>query len=81
MYNLYLWGKVLADYTYGCAVAIARSEEEAIEIITEEAELSEYAAEQLRFTRHPIDPSITEPNPPRVIDLDRPFAFAMWGGG
>jgi hypothetical protein len=81
--RLYIWDRVLRDYSFGLAFAIANSEEEARRVILascEDYQQSELE-DNLTCLRHPLDRHRTEPNRPRVIELDQPFGMAVSGGG
>ena len=81
--RLYIWDKVLRDYDYGVAFAIANSAQEARQVILDSCEdwAREGLESDLQWINHPFGWAKAEPNPPRVIELDQPFGLAHHGGG
>ncbi len=66
--RLYVWEGVLTDYTDGVMVAVAPSVAEARKVLR---------------AQHP-DSSMVEMDSaqePTEIDLSKPWALAVWGGG
>ena len=69
--KLYLWEKVLCDYTCGVIFAIATSLEDARRVARETYKNTYWEAE--------MESDILEPS--RIIELDSEFGFCLWGGG
>ena len=73
--KLYLWRRVLSDYTDGCAFAIAESVEAALKQLRQTGEWEPASTSWML----PVDPA--EWPAPEVHDLDKPLAFWRYGGG
>lgn len=71
-YKLYLWREALCDHTCGVMFAIAKSKEEAKEIV-KKAFLDEHT--------YPLPKYYLVDEEPEVIPLNQPFGFTRYGGG